>query len=232
MWKSLGHVYVALSEPCCKWEMLSALYNGQMTGNETIGHFYSNPLFALHETIQLGTSLNLPFWRRNVLFVRNSVFQSMFLLGICDSFVALRASGQNHPCQQMGFTAQSTGVKKSLAWDRLRIRAVLWGKGDPYRSQIATFGFPDSWNVARDFGFQFAGRAEKSHLLLLSAFLPFTLTPLLFFWEGGWLVSPHYTLSTAAGKKMPSGLLKFQVCVNSLRSSLLLMGGLATTIPT
>lgn len=161
--------------------------NGRMKGNETIAHLYGNPLFALHETIQLGTGLNLPFRRRNVLFVRNSVFQSMFLLGVFDSFVALQDSGQNHPCQQMGFTAQSTGVKKSLAWERLGIWAGLWVKGNPYLSQIATFGFPNSWNVARDLGCQIAGKEPKNLTCFFS--LPFCLSLSLPYYSlGGCLV--------------------------------------------
>lgn len=90
--------------------------NGWMQGNETIVHFYSSSLFALHETIQLGTSLNLPLWR-SALLVRNSVFQNMFLLGIFGSFVGLWASGRN-----ASLTADGTYCSKHLSKEKLGLR--------------------------------------------------------------------------------------------------------------
>lgn len=110
--------------------------NGWMQGNETIVHFYSNSLFALHEIIQIGTSLYLPSWRRNALFVRNSVSEYV-LLGLFDSFVGLSASGQN-----ASLTAGGTCCSKHWSKEKFDLRQTgnlssAWGKGQFRVSSIS-----------------------------------------------------------------------------------------------
>lgn len=85
-----------------------------------------------------------------------------FLTVLWDSELLVRT----HPCQQMGLTVQSTGVKKSLAWDRLGMWEVFWGKGNSDRSSISYIRLSKllefSWRLWFPNGKQ---RAEKSHLL-------------------------------------------------------------------